>query len=92
MSQSSRIAARESWRATSLRGVLVLLPSDQGRSLAFHDCTIDHDVGYIFPARDLIHDVEHDLFEHRTQSARTSAFRNRLVRQERAKHHGSRRD
>ena len=75
-----RSSGQRLYRKTS-RSVFVLLPSDQGRAFAFHDSPINHDVSDIFPARHFIHDVEHDLFEHRTQSARSGSFGDRLMSQ-----------
>src|SRR5713101_1796955 len=48
---------------------------------AFHYCAIDRDFGDIFAARHLVHDVEHDPFEHRPQRARAGSLRDRLRRQ-----------
>ena len=60
--------------------VFVLLSSNQGRALAFHNSAIDNNVRDILAARNVIHDIEHDLLKHRTQSSGTGAFRNRLQR------------
>src|SRR5271166_4884319 len=67
--------------AHSSRSVLVLLPSDQWSAFAFDNSAVNDYVGNVFPARHLIHDVEHDLFKHRTQGARPGTFRNSLLRQ-----------
>src|SRR6266436_2827611 len=57
-----------------LSGVFVLLLANQREFFAFDHGAIDRDFGYIFPARHVVHDVEHDSLEHRTQRAGTSSL------------------
>src|SRR5712691_1892928 len=64
-----------------LRRVFVLLLTNERKLFAFHYCAIDRDFGDIFAARHLVHDVEHDPFEHRPQRARPGSLRDRLRRQ-----------
>src|SRR5205823_13797754 len=64
-----------------LRRVFVLLLTNERELFAFHDCAIDRDFGNIFAARHLVHDVEHDPFEQRSQRARPGSLRDRLRRQ-----------
>ena len=53
---------------------LVLFLANQGKFFALYHRAIDGDFGDIFAARHIVHDVEHDSFEHRTQRTRACAF------------------
>ena len=48
--------------------------ADERGLLAFDDGAIERDVGDVFAARDVVHDVEHDPLEHRAQGARAGAL------------------
>ena len=44
--------------------VFVLLLTDKRELSALDDGTINRDLGDVFPARNVVHDVEHDALEH----------------------------
>ena len=71
-SEILRFAQNDSVEKSS-RG-LVLLLANQRKLFAFYHRAIDRYFGDIFAARHVIHDVEHDAFEHRTQRTRAGAF------------------
>jgi hypothetical protein len=49
---------------TILRRVLILFSSDQRRSFAFDNSSINHYVRNVLSGRDVVHHIEHDFFEH----------------------------
>jgi len=51
-------------RCAQLSSGLVLFLANQGELSAFDDGAIDRHFGDVFAARDLVHDVQHDSFEH----------------------------
>src|SRR6476661_247843 len=53
---------------------LVLFLANQGKFFAFYHRAIDRYFGDIFAARHVVHDVEHNAFEHRTQRTRACSF------------------
>src|ERR1043166_1272266 len=63
---------------SDLRRALILFLTNQRKFFAFYYRAIDRDFGNIFAARHVIHDVEHDAFEHGTQRTRACAFGNSL--------------
>src|SRR6266496_1604303 len=71
-SEILRFAQNDSFEKSSR--ALVLFLANQGKLFAFYHRAIDRYFCNIFAARDVVHDVEHNSFEHRTQSARASAF------------------
>src|SRR5438552_14654272 len=64
-----------------LRGVFGLLLADEGLALAFDDTAVDGDFGNVVPAGDVVHQVEHQLFEQRPQGARAGALFQRVFRE-----------
>ena len=50
--------------AVKLRRVLVLFFADERRAFSFHHGAVDRHVGDVVAARDVIHHVEHDFFQH----------------------------
>src|ERR1700741_4659035 len=76
------IANVERWTssatALSSRSVFVLLLAKQRGFFPFNDRAVDGDFGDIFAAWDVVHDLEHDPLEHRTQGSGTSPFGHRL--------------
>jgi hypothetical protein len=61
-SEILRFAQNDSFEKLSCR--LVLLLANQGKFFAFYHRAIDRYFGDIFAARHVVHDVEHDAFEH----------------------------
>ncbi len=57
-----RFAQNDSFEKSSCRFVLLL--ANQGKLFAFYHRAIDRDFGDIFAARHVVHDVEHNAFEH----------------------------
>jgi hypothetical protein len=61
-SEILRFAQNDSFEKSSCR--LVLLLANQGKFFAFYHRAIDRYFGDIFAARHIVHDVEHNAFEH----------------------------
>src|SRR5262249_1895800 len=73
----------ESWAfaGSALCRGLILFLANERKFFAFHYRAIDRDFGDIFPARHIVHDVQHDPLKHGTQRARARSLGDRLGRQ-----------
>src|SRR5204862_7214206 len=57
---------------------LILFFTNQRQLFALYHCAVDRDFGNVFATWHIVHDVEHDALQQRTQRARACAFCDRL--------------
>src|SRR5476649_2830320 len=63
------------------RRFLLLLQTNNRRFLPFNHRAIDRHLGDVFATWNVVHDFEHDPFEHGTEGARASPFCHSLSRE-----------